>query len=734
MRRALIGTVWSLTLVAVLSGVTHAQQAFQIAVFQAQQQPSLNGSVDESWTKAIQVPVTFDFTYQRTGEPATAYIQQDPQGLDIAFDVTQREPVTASAEANGAGVLNDDNVSVVLWPQGSGGFSYSFSANAVGARYQTSTENTAYTPEWTTAAKRNPHGYTVTMHIPFAIIRSGGSKSWKIQFERTTVANGSVQIWEHAQGQRNAADVAYAGTLTGISAGAGVAAHPQPRLQIYALGESTTPANGGSTSRIGADIALPVTATSSLLASFHPDYSNLEIDQQSIAPTAYARRYSEVRPFFTQGASNFNNTFSCTNCPTTLYTPAIPAFRQGYAYEGTAGRFSFGAFDAVGMDRSDSAQVATYTINDAKDITSVSAQRVAVDTPDAHDDTSTLYTGYLNQHSHLFVAANYGLDRGTNAANYADGDYYEYDAGYVDHTTTFVVSLQKIGAYFNPLDGYVQQPDVNGYFLVYNKTYNFSANAPLHDISLSSYYGRYHNRFGETNQTQGGGQVNFDFRNLMTLHVYGGASGIEPIYEDLPYVPFATQYELLPFNSNGFFLGYKTQTSTPSGIQYSGGRYFHGHLTSWSYTTTIPLRRALHLSLEADSNLYVPNAAWEPGWQKSFGLEPSAMQWLERASIDWQFNRYASLDFGMRRIIGRNIPNAYQFPDLPAPQFETPCSGGSQCYAPFDYVDTGNASFAFHFLAAHNEFYLVYGNPNSLSTYPALFVKWIRYIGAEKGT
>jgi hypothetical protein len=74
MRRALIGTVWSLTLVAVLSSVTFAQQAFQIAVFQTQRQPSLNGSVDESWTKAIQVPVTFDFTYQRTGEPATAYI------------------------------------------------------------------------------------------------------------------------------------------------------------------------------------------------------------------------------------------------------------------------------------------------------------------------------------------------------------------------------------------------------------------------------------------------------------------------------------------------------------------------------------------------------------------------------------------------------------------------------------------------------------------------------------
>jgi len=49
-------------------------------------------------------------------------------------------------------------------------------------------------------------------------------------------------------------------------------------------------------------------------------------------------------------------------------------------------------------------------------------------------------------------------------------------------------------------------------------------------------------------------------------------------------------------------------------------------------------------------------------------------------------------------------------------------------------VSAGNVSLAFHFLAAHNEFYVVYGDPNSLATTPALFVKLIRYIGAEKGT
>lgn len=45
-----------------------------------------------------------------------------------------------------------------------------------------------------------------------------------------------------------------------------------------------------------------------------------------------------------------------------------------------------------------------------------------------------------------------------------------------------------------------------------------------------------------------------------------------------------------------------------------------------------------------------------------------------------------------------------------------------------------NLTAAFHFLALRNEFYVVYGDPSQLSTLHALFFKWIRYVGAPKGT
>jgi hypothetical protein len=117
-----------------------------------------------------------------------------------------------------------------------------------------------------------------------------------------------------------------------------------------------------------------------------------------------------------------------------------------------------------------------------------------------------------------------------------------------------------------------------------------------------------------------------------------------------------------------------------------------------------PLRKRLNLTLEADQDTYRTHYPGE-----------TTTQWLERASLDWQITRDASFDVGARRILGGYLPNSFALP-------------------PFGAANAGNVSLAFHLLNRRNEFYIVYGDPNSLATTPALFLKWIRYIGAPKGT
>jgi len=683
------------------------------------QAPAIDGVVDASWAGAARVGLDTDFTYKRAAaEPTTVYIAQENGYLDVGFVATQREALTEIQETNGSSVESDDYVAVALSPQGTHGFSYVFYANPRGARYQTSTENTAYSPQWAAAGVKTTAGYTVTMRIPLSVIRSGGSKNWTVQFIRYVVATNGLDVWTYSPRASQATDPTFFGVLAHVGTKKSGPSRPPARIQPYALGELAPRAVGGDTSRIGLDASIPITPTASFVTSLHPDYSNVEVDQQTIAPTAFPRQYSEVRPFFTQAASFFDNWFSCNNCPTPLYTPAIPVFSQGYALEGTQGAFTFAGFDAIGDNRSDDAQTANYSYSSQGHLLQLDVQRVDVDAPGLVDDTTTFDSGYLNQSSHLGGYFNIGTDRGTLVTDPQEANYFEGGPLYVAPTTIAGFNYQRVGAQFDPVDGYTQQTNIAGYEVFAKHIYNFSSTSFLHDIFAIGFYTKYDDDQRQLAQAISSAQVNVDFRDLLTVHLYSNSQGL-----------LASNGEFLPFDANGITLGYRmgynningssSTTSTPTYISYSAGPYYHGDLDAWTYLTTIPFRRHLTLALETDEDRY----------DTSYPGEAGTTQWLERVSLDWQLNRYAQFDVGVRRIVGPNLPNSFQTLAL-----ESPEGCVANPYYPGCMVNAGNLSLAFHFLAARNEFYVVYGNPNNLATFPALYVKWIRYIGAEKGT
>ncbi len=657
----------------------------------------MGGDVDTTWSGAATISLGYDFNYRRAAtEPTTVYIAQDRDAIDVAFVVTQRSALTAAQVTNGPGVASEDNVAVYLNPQGTGGFAYSFSANPRGARYQTSSENTAYEPQWHAVAKVTPTGYTVTMRIPFAVMRSGGSTRWRAQFTRVTVATGGEAVWSYVVGQRTLNDTTYFGTMTDIHGPAAVAAAPvrtKPRLGLYGLGELTTAAQGGDTSRMGADLSLPVSANTSVVATVHPDYSNVEVDQQTISPNAFQRQFNEVRPFFTQLTQYFDGAIGCISCPTALYTPAIPTFRDGYAVEGTQGPLSYAGFDAIGFSRSDQAAALNYVGRSTASTYGAFIQQVGVDLPGFHDRVDTLFTGYHEKQSGIFAYANGGEDRSNFTTDPAHADYFEAGTGYAGATTTAIVTYQSVGAQYLPADGFVAQTDTAGLETNYSQTWNFSPNAPVHDVAINEFTSNFRTHTGELAQVNASQSATVDFRDLIRLQLFTGSAGI-----------LTTQNLVLPFNTNGEYLGFKVATTTPTFVQHLAGAYYHGTLNNWTYVTTQPFMHDITASLETDENQYVT----------SYPGESSGRQWLERASLDWQFSRNSSFDIGARRLIGPNLPVSFAPPD-------------------FTPLDAANISVAYHFLSSKNEFYAVYGDPNSLSTKPALFLKWIRYIGAEKG-
>src|SRR5579863_2008887 len=286
-----------------------------LAVPVAQTAPSLAPQKDApGWENAKTVELTWDVGHTKAASDATTVrILSDGKFIYVRFEAQQRSALIATQHSNdsitggsniGGGIAwSDDSVWVDLWPTGPGGFQYQFESNAIGAHNESSSENVSFAPPWRSQGASTADGFIVTMAIPLAVIHGAHSGDWRLQFARYVRSTGDLDVWSYDNAQNNPDDSGRAGTGTLTS----VAKPPLPsaRFSPYVLGEVASQTIGGSTSRVGMDFSVPVAQTASIFGTFHPDYSNVELDQQSISPTVFQRTYSEVRPFFTQAASYF---------------------------------------------------------------------------------------------------------------------------------------------------------------------------------------------------------------------------------------------------------------------------------------------------------------------------------------------------------------------------------------------------------------------------------------------
>ncbi len=435
------------------------------------------------WPQNSAVALRWDVAHARQADATTTvHVVTDGRYLYVRFDAQQSAPIVATqhsddaitggSNANGGiSWSNDDAVWVDLWPTGPGGFEYQFESNPTGSHNEASSENAAFAPQWASWGAIRGDLYTVTMAIPLSVIHGAHAGAWRVQFVRFERSTGALDVWSYDSAQTNPDNVEYAGTAyVPLLARAPV---PKPRAAVYGLGAIAGASAGGSTSRMGADFSVPVTPTAAFFGTVHPDYSNVELDQQTISPSVYQRVYSEVRPFFTQAASYYND-FNCNVCSgfrTTLYTPAIPTPAQGYAFEGKQGNLGLAAFDAIGDGRNDGATALTYTSNDAH--WQSAFQHVTADLPDVVDDTNEAGINWTNG-KNLSAYANYSTDRGTNVLDTSQGNAIDAGGGWSNQHFAFYGSLRKVGAYFNPVDGFDSHPGIAGYGVYSARSWTFS--------------------------------------------------------------------------------------------------------------------------------------------------------------------------------------------------------------------------------------------------------------------
>jgi hypothetical protein len=664
---------------------------FVMNAVRASAPPNLDGDLETAaWRAAAHVELTWDVGYQRpVGERTTAYLLYDDTNVYVAFRCWQTTPALATQHTNDVGgISSDDRVAVRFWPDGSGGFSYSFVINPAGAHRAGSSENAAFAPTWRSFGVTRPDGWIAMAAIPLKVMKAGGTSAWRVQFSRAVVASSEYPVWSYDKSLNTDSDVNYAGSLRDFQPKL-ARARPQPRFALYGLGQAGSPAAGGNTSAVGADVSIPITRKTSLVGTFHPDYSNVELDQQTISPTEFARSFQEVRPFFTQLLNYFNN-INCNNCIDwrQLYTPGIPTPRDGYAIEGQEGRFKYAAFDAIGpgLSRADNAQSLRYSTPDNTRI--LTFQRVGVDYRGLHDVADVAQLNLWNHHN-AGAYVTYGGEHGTTVADPGAATWREAGAYAASPTAGIYGAIRKIGSQYAPADGFTEHNDVAGYSLYGFRTWNFGPKAFVQSLTVADSFDLYHGTGIGLNQLDSNPSLNLSTRTQFSLSVSLGDNY-------LSYGPGAA-YD---FNQNGVSLGYKTQTSTPSSLGYFVGRFGPGNLRSWFRSTTIPLGRRMTASFEADDTRYLADSG------------AFFTNWLERASLAYEINRGTSFAAGIRKIVGTQPP----------------------VFGPPAPLNATNVSLAFHRRLGADELFAVYGDPNQLRTRPAAIVKYVHYFGAEKGT
>jgi len=703
-------------LVLLLAGqALAAPLAADIPKLQGEPPPLDPAASASSWAAVPALSLTWDVVHARpAADSTTVRATTDGKFLYVRFDAKQSGPIvisqrsddviTGGSNGNGGTLSwgNDDAVWVDLWPTGAAGFEYQFESNPGGSHNESSSENTAFAPHWESRGALHDGGYTVTMAIPLKVIHGLHAGVWRAQFIRYVRSTGAEYVWSYDALQTNADDASRSGRVV-LPALTVQATRPQPRLAPYALAAAAAPSAGGSTSRIGADASFPISPTSAFFATWHPDYSNVELDQQTISPSVYQRQYSEVRPFFTQ-AAQYYGTFNCDVCSggrTILYTPGIPTPSQGYAFEGKQGNLGLAAFDAIGQDRTDAATALDYTSTDTR--WQGSFEHVSADIPGVIDDANEIGVNYQSL-KYLSAYANYSTDNGTNVSSPGRGTAMEAGGGWINQDFAFFGSARKVGDEFDPLDGFNYHPGIAGWALYSAKEWRFAPNDALQSVGIMGVLDRYMGpQFG---LAQSDNQVEFDLltRSAWDLQIYSG-SDYWRFGQTLTPISTGSGFQLTYHsglqNNMGNFPTHGA-SATPTILAYVTGRYGLGRLDTWTRNSTIRIGDRGSLNLVVDNT-----AQWMPR-----GTADN-VQWFDSLAYAYQVSANSSVAVGLRAVSG----------DPPQP------NGGGDCIG-----RCTNISIAYHLRLKNEEFYLAYGDPNTLVTVPQAIFKVIFYAGGQKGT
>jgi hypothetical protein len=672
---------------------------------------------DEPWANIT--------TRRPAGDPTVAYLLYDDKNLYVGFVVQQPSaPIVATQETNDVGFGKDDFVGIGIDTSGAGSQAYFFETTPRGVRYQQASENVRFRPDWQSTAKVEGSTWRADMIIPLRAmrVRPAPVQSWRIEFFRSIAARAEHVSWTYdplmqdlgAGNWPSFNDLRFWPRATGIAVKSSALSKPQPRLELFGLSSSGRDrelyqqANGSfqteRTRAVGADLSYPLTATINFVGTANPDFSNVEIDQQTIAPQEFARQLAEYRPFFAQGAQYLNPSvagYTNFNAPNNevFYSPSVGPFDSGAKIEGTYGLQSFGILTFRGFN-----QVTGETFDDQ-----------AMGYHHLLQDGTFQYwaDGVLAHHSITGDDSTYEF--GGRVRNLQNGLLWQFNSDIEDgslvpqgiaHSTDSAVDVHKanyeaivqyadISPGYNPVDGFTTISDIRGP----SGYLNLNGSTPgVKSWSLFFQGDRLLDRSGAVHQADSNVFFNAVFKNGFSVNGLGPSTSELREYGGNFFTGYPTYKNGLavPFNFMGVPIGYGDGTPAPIDVSANWGSFGGNWLHLYTAQTSRPIGSRYTLGLEYDGS-----------FQR--GLTSGALdsQWLRRVSLGFNMGSSSNLTLALRDINGR---------------------GG------FSPQLGLNLAAAFHTRTKDGDLYVNYGSPSASATLNRLIIKYVLRIGADAGT
>jgi hypothetical protein len=371
---------------------------------------------------------------------------------------------------------------------------------------------------------------------------------------------------------------------------------PPPTAQVYGLGsfgrdrhvfEAAAGEFASSRSRFaGVDAKIPVTSGLNFDLTLNPDFSNLENDQQTIAPQEFRYQYSEFRPFFTQGANYLPGS-------EVFYSPSIGIFDHGEKLEGQIGHFGIGLLNVGTFGSADRAYSLGYSAPNQElsvGLSGAEAHRLY-----GNDAVWELQVANTNLASHFTVGAGNASESGAFTGDIARAKRTYVYSGITKANYALQAAYYDIGPLYAPIDSFITQSDIRGPQISGSLASTTSATAPVRYISVSGYADRYLDGSGAVREADSGITGSVTFKNLLSVSLGQSLSSLRAYQTAYPFYRGGITY---PYDQTSASVSFRSGTPNSGYVSYSWGPYGTIYLQQVYGSVSHQFTRQLHGELD----------------------------------------------------------------------------------------------------------------------------------------